>query len=92
VPAQHLSNPFGVGDHDFSTVSAAGSGVGAIGAPPGQAHQLAGDAEPFGDAHEQVVGQYPAALEDFGDLGLRLPGQLRDAALGEPDVVLEYLV
>jgi hypothetical protein len=45
----------------------------------------------LGDADEHVVGHHPTALEDFGYLGLGLPGQLRDlsltdASLGEQPV------
>ena len=91
VPAQHLSNPFGVDDRDFFTVGAVGSGVGATGATPGQAHQLAGDGEPLGDSHQQVIGQHLAAGEDLRHLGLGLPGQCCDVPLGEPGV-FEQLV
>jgi len=36
-----------------------------------------------------VVGEHPATLEDFRDLGLRLTGQVSDRPLRQPSVVLE---
>jgi len=74
-----LINPIrGPGDRDASTVGAA--------LAVAEAHQLAGDAETLRNAHQQVVGQHPAALDDLGDLGLGLPGQLRNPTLGDPGV------
>jgi len=86
MPAHHLrAHPLrGVGVGDLFTVDA----VLAV----GQTHQLAGDTETFGDADQQVVGQYPAASKYLGDLGLRLPSQPRDRPLGEPALVPEQPV
>jgi hypothetical protein len=57
----------------------------------GESHRRARYFRALSDADDRVVGHHPTALEDFGYLGLGLPGQLRDlsltdASLGEQPV------
>jgi len=81
--SEHVLILRGVGDRDLFSVG----GTVAVAEP----HELAGDAQPLSDAHQHVIGHDLATLEDLRNLGLRLPAEGCDLALGDPGV-FEHLV
>jgi hypothetical protein len=49
----------------------------------GQLHPGARHSEALGDAEEYVLGDDPATVDDFGDFGLGLAGQLGDLSMAD---------